>query len=131
MRLESGAILLAFALAAAPVFAQQKSATQPARSGFLKDYSKLKPAPDREGVLLYVNTSVKHRDFNKVMFRPVEVYVSPSTQYKGLEPDALKRMTDEFLASFKRALEPAYQVVSEPGPDVLQVRSAITGFQAV
>jgi hypothetical protein len=131
MRLESGAILLAFAFAAAPVFAQQKSAAQPVRSGFLKDYSKLKAAPDREGVLLYVNTSVKHRDFNKVMFRPVEVYVSPSTQYKGLEPDALKRMTDEFLASFKRALEPTYQVVSEPGPDVLQVRSAITGFQAV
>ena len=78
-----------------------------------------------------MNPAVKYRDFNKIMFRPVEVYVSPSAQYKGVAPDVLKRMTDEFLASFKRAVEPAYQVVAEPGPDVLQVRCGITGFQTV
>ena len=44
---------------------------------------------------------------------------------------ALKRMADSFLASFKRALEPQYQVVSAPGPGVFRIRGAITGVQLV
>jgi hypothetical protein len=61
----------------------------------------------------------------------VEVYLAPNPDYKGLQPDALKAMTDSFLAAFKKALEPEYQVVTTPGPDVLRVRSAITNLQAV
>ncbi|MGZ8267748.1 MAG: DUF3313 domain-containing protein [Burkholderiales bacterium] len=131
-RTACGLLAVVFTLGLAPALAQSeaKSAARPANSGFLGDYSKLKAAPDREGVMLYVDRSVKYRGYTKVMFRPVEVYVSPSAEYKGVQPDVLKRMTDEFLASFKRALEPGYQIVSESGPDVLQVRCAITGFQA-
>ena len=129
--------LLAFALTAAhaqsqpPSQAQAQKGSEPVRSGFLGDYSQLKPAPDREGVLLYVNPSAKAGQYKKVMFRPMEVYVSQSSEYKGVQPDALKRMTDEVLASFKRALTPGYELVTAPGPDVLEVRSAITGVQPV
>ena len=131
MRVQTSAMLLALAIAAMPALAQEKKApTEPLHSGFLTDYSKLKSASDRDGVLLYVDPGMNGRGYSKVMFRPVEIYVAPSTEYRGVQPDALKRMSDQFLGSFKRALEPGYQIVNEPGPDVLQVRSAITGFQA-
>ena len=42
-----------------------------------------------------------------------------------------KRMTDAFLDSFKRALTPGYEIVTAPGPGVLEVRTAITGVQPV
>jgi hypothetical protein len=65
------------------------------------------------------------------MFDPVEVHITPSPEYKGVQPDALKRMTDAFQAAFRKALEPTYQVVTKPGPGVLRVRTAITGVQPV
>jgi hypothetical protein len=110
---------------------ETKGAQQPRYSGFLQDYSKLKAAPDREGVMLYVNPAIKSHAYTKVMFQPVEVYVSPSAEYKGIQPDAMKRMTDAFLDSFKRALTPGYEIVTAPGPGVLEVRTAITGVQPV
>jgi hypothetical protein len=63
------------------------------------------------------------------MFEPVQVYLTPNPDYKGVQPDALKRMTDGFLDSFRGALTPSYQLVHEAGPDVLRVRTAITGVQ--
>jgi hypothetical protein len=127
------ALALALAVFATPGYTQNetKGAQQARYSGFLQDYSKLKAAPDREGVMLYVNPAIKSHAYTKVMFQPVEVYVSPSAEYKGIQPDAMKRMTDAFLDSFKRALTPGYQVVTAPGPGVLEVRTAITGVQPV
>jgi hypothetical protein len=127
------AVAMVLAMAATPAYTQTdtKAPPGPQYSGFLQDYAKLKAAPDREGVMLYVNPSMKSRAHTRIMFHPVEVYVSPSAEYKGIQPDALKRMTDEFLASFKRALTPGYEIVTAPGPGVLEVRTAITGLQTV
>jgi hypothetical protein len=128
MKLRACAVTLALALAIAPSFAQTQ---QPASSGFLADYSKLQPATDREGVRSWVDRSADFRQYSKVMFHPTVVVITPGPDYKGIQPDALKRMTDDFSAAFKKALSPAYQIVNAPGPDVLQVRLAITGVQPV
>ncbi|MBC7940242.1 MAG: DUF3313 domain-containing protein [Chitinophagaceae bacterium] len=103
--------------------------TKPAESGFLKDYSQLAAAKDREGIWMFVDKSTDYRSFTKVMFDPVEVILAPNPDYKGVQPDALKRMTDNMLASFTKALQPDYTVVASPGPDVLRVRLALTGVQ--
>lgn len=122
--------LLTLALAVGPASAQDKAAPKPQYSGFLTDYSKLQPAADREGVQLFLDRSRDYKAYTKVMFDPVEVYLTPNPDYKGLQPDALKRMTDVFLTSFKKALGSDYQVVDAVGPGVLRVRAAITGVQA-
>jgi hypothetical protein len=121
-------LALVLVLGMASAFAQTQ---QPANSGFLADYSKLQPATDREGVRSWVNRSVDYRSYSKIVFHPTVVVITPGPDYKGVQPDALKRMADAFTASFKSALSPAYQIVNEPGPDVLQVRLAITGVQPV
>ena len=131
MRLAGAVVVLALTLACGPLLAQSQQAatSQSVNSGFLSDYSKLKPAKDREGVRTWIERSGQARSYSKIMFRPVEVVLVPNPDYKGVRPDALQRMTDQFADTFKKALAPTYQVVNEPGPDVLQVRLAITGVQ--
>lgn len=99
-------------------------------SGFLGDYSQLKPAADREGVLIFIDRSADYRPYKKVMFDPVQLYVTPNPESPEIPRDELQRMSDGLVRSFTMALEPEYQVVTQPGPDVLRVRTAITGIQA-
>ena len=61
--------------------------------------------------------------------RSGQVFLTPNPDYKGMQPDAMKRMTDAFRMEFVGALASGYQVVNQPGPDVLRVRIAITGVQ--
>jgi hypothetical protein len=130
MRSPCPVVLLALTLGFASALAQsqQQSASESVNSGFLSDYSKLRPAKDREGVRVWGNRP-DFKGHTKIMFRPTEVVLAPNPDYKGVQPDALKRMTDQFTGAFKQALAPTYQIVNEPGPDVLQVRLAITGVQ--
>jgi hypothetical protein len=118
-------------LVAAALLAGCASTTPPTQTGFLGDYSQLKPAPDREGVMLYVDQSADLRPYTKLYFDPVQVLASAGPEQPPLPPDVLQRIGGQFQASLQHELQPAYQVVSAPGPDVLRVRSAITGIQAV
>jgi hypothetical protein len=59
------------------------------------------------------------------------VWVSPTSECMGASPDVLKRRTDNFTGSFKKALQPGYTLVDKPGPDVLHIRLAITSINLV
>ena len=100
-------------------------------SGFLSDYSKLQPAADNPKTRLWVDKSFDFKPYTKILLDPVEVWVSPTSEYKGASPDALKRMSDNFSASFKKALQPGYQLVDKAGPDVLHIKLAVTGINLV
>lgn len=105
------------------------SGTAARGSGFLGDYSQLRPAPDREGVMLYIDRSRDMRTYNKVMFDPVQVYATPGPDAAELSPAVRQRLNANMLASFRKALEPQYQVVNRPGPGVLRIRTALTGIE--
>jgi len=128
MRIYANAVVFASLLSVSIAWADDKPVEN---SGFLNDYSKLQPAKDREGVLVFINKTADYSEYTKIMFEPVQVYLTPNPDYKGVQPDVLKRMTDGFLDSFRRSLTPAYQLVHESGSDVLRVRTAITGVQMV
>jgi uncharacterized protein DUF3313 len=119
-----GALSLVLALLAGPTAAQQSS-------GFLADYSQLAPSPDNPNVSLWISKDFDFKPYHQVMLDPVEVWVSPTSEYKGASPDALKGIADRFTSSFKRALQPGYQLVNKPGPAVLHIRLAVTGLNLV
>jgi hypothetical protein len=116
-----GALLFVLALLAGPVGAQQNS-------GFLTDYSKLAPAADNPKLSLWISQEFDFKPYHQVMLDPVQVWVSPTSEYKGVSPDAIKGIADRLTSSFKRALQPGYQLVNKPGPGVLHIRLAITGL---
>jgi hypothetical protein len=99
-------------------------------SGFLGNYSQLKPAPDREGALVYLDRSQDLRGYNAVMFDPVQVIVTPGPDAAQLDPAVRQRLSDDVLNAFRKELSPAYTVVTAPGPNVLRIRTAITGIEA-
>lgn len=114
----------------APSAGVKKVAAGSEFSGFLKDYSALKPnAKLGNEILTYVNLDqAKHlRRYVAVTVDPVEVYLSADAN-----PDKFQARAGESLARyFQRALEKsigdAFPIVEQPGPLVLRLRSAIVG----
>ncbi len=99
----------------------------PSNSGFLTDYSRLRPVDGKEGVQRYVDRTVDWRPYSKLYIEPVQIVVSSDPEaYKGVQPDVLKRMADSFKTAFVNSVTPAYQIVNAPAADALQVRLAIT-----
>lgn len=95
-------------------------------TGFLSDYSQLKPEAENSKALKYVNPQADLKKYNKIQLEKIIVWLKEDADYKGIDPDAFKAMTDYFREALVRELGTEYPVVNEPGPDVLRVRLAIT-----
>jgi Protein of unknown function (DUF3313) len=76
---------------------------------------------------LWIGKEFDFKPYRQVMLDPVEVWVSPTSEYKGASPDALKGVADRLTSSFKKALQPGYQLVDKSGPGVMHIRLAVTG----
>lgn len=98
-------------------------------SGFLDDYSQLRPDPDRPGAMRYEAPGVNLGRYTKILVTPIELLYAPDSPHKNISPDELKTITDAFYATLVDELEPAYPVVDRPGEDVLAARIAITGVR--
>ena len=70
--------LFALALAASWSLAQANPPPT-APSGFLGDYSQLRPASDREGVMLFLDKTRSYRAYTKVMFEPIVIVLTPGS----------------------------------------------------
>jgi hypothetical protein len=104
-------------------------ATDAEVSGFLSDYSKLQAVEGNTSAKTYTDSSVDFSKYSKLYFRPSEIMITPNPEYKGMQPDTFKRMTDNLDSAFKNAVMGKFEVVGAPGPDVLTVRLAISGVQ--
>jgi hypothetical protein len=98
----------------------------PKYSGFLSDYSKLAPDPDGSGAEEYINPAADAKKYNKILLEKIMVSLKDNEQYKAVDPDVLKAMSDYLHDAIVRELGDAYQIVNEPGPGVERVRVAIT-----
>jgi hypothetical protein len=76
-----------------------------------------------------VGGAAKLRNYDTVLIEQPEIFLHPDSKYKGLKPDALKRLADDFASSIIAELEPAYAITDEAGPSVLHVRWALTNLE--
>jgi hypothetical protein len=95
------------------------------RVGFLTGYERLKPLPDGSGLLCWRSADTNLKQFDKVMFERIQVYLSPGSA-KPVDPTDLKMLIDYFHKSLVTAIKPVAQVVDKTGAGVLQVRIALT-----
>jgi hypothetical protein len=98
-------------------------------SGFLGDYSQLKAGPEGGVAKLYMKEGVDFKKYTKVMCDEVRFYLKADAANKGISADEMKELSDKFHRAFIDAVGPAYPLVTEPGPDVLRVRAAITDLE--
>ncbi len=99
----------------------------PSQSGFLADYSGLKPDKHGNAGLLWAEKQgFDWKRYRKVMLDPVVVYYHPQAASKAIQPDELAKLASYFREAVVAELGTAYPVVTTPAPDVLRIRAAIT-----
>jgi hypothetical protein len=111
--------------------AKQQAANSRPVSGFLGDYSGLVPDAKNGDLLLYEKDLNALKKYNKFILNPVTIYLLPEARDRGIDPDDLERLakyfhdavTDEVTKSGR------YQIVTTPGPDVLELNVAITNVE--
>jgi len=99
------------------------------KSGFLQDYSQLKPGGDDQAALVYIKPGINLKPYTKLMFERVRVLLSDKADYQALDPVLLKELTDYYQNAIFNAVKGGYEIVDQPGPGVLRVRVAITQLQ--
>ncbi|UCC29394.1 MAG: DUF3313 domain-containing protein [Phycisphaerales bacterium] len=104
-------------------------AQKTAYSGFLGDYSKLRPSPEVEDALYYQTPGKSLKDYDKFMIDPVLVHFAPNAKGTALDPAKLKKVTDYVYDEAAKALAERYTVVTAPGRGVLRLRAALTDIK--
>jgi len=95
-------------------------------SGFLQDYSTLAPGPKNGISKRFIKQGVDFKKYRKIMLDSVVFFLADDAEYKGINAEDMKEISDMFNKAVLDALGPDYPFVADPGPDVLRVRVAIT-----
>ncbi|PMU92039.1 MULTISPECIES: DUF3313 domain-containing protein [unclassified Pseudomonas] len=106
--------------------------TQPDEySGFLSDYSRLKPAKSPSGVevLRWVDPKLDMRRYNAVYIEPTQFYPRPQATAK-IPESTLRGINDYFNQALKREVGKSLPLAQGPGAGVLVVRAAITAVSS-
>ena len=112
------AICLLLLVLAAPAFAQF--------SGFLENYPPLEPLDGVANLLVWKASDVE-APYGAIYFDPPELFLDPNSEYRGFQPDVVRALSDTLLEILQTsASEMGHEVVEEPGPNVLRVRTALT-----
>jgi hypothetical protein len=98
-------------------------------SGFLKDYSALKPSSNIEDALTYVSTDAQKnlRSYFAIVVDPIEVYIATDVDEGKISEASRKALTNYFEHALNKAVSDAFPVVEAPGPLTLRLRAALVG----
>jgi hypothetical protein len=96
-------------------------------SGFLKDYSLLKPAESPSGapVMRWIDPDLKPAAYTQVYIEPSQFYPKPQPT-QVISAQTLQSITRYFDSALKRELGKNMTLAQGPGPNTLIVRPAIT-----
>lgn len=100
-------------------------------SAFLGEYSKnLKPGSEEGGPkMIWIDKSVNFTKYKKVMVDYVIFSFADDSEYKGIDANTMKEIADAASLALVTRIQQDFPVVSQPGPDVLRVRTAITDLR--
>ncbi len=99
------------------------------KSGFLQDYTLLKPDDSMKAVnWLYVNEKVDYSTYNKIMLDDLVFFVSKDADYKGFEANELADLGKAFQQAIVMNLSGVYEFTDTPGPGVMRIRIAVTNL---
>ena len=98
-------------------------------SGFLGNYSKLQSIPGKPGEWEYVRPGTNWYPYDKILMRPMEVWINPKAEHVAIQPQTYTQIEDTIRQIVTQAFssDGAYQVVNTPGPGVLVFHYALTG----
>lgn len=96
-------------------------------SGFLGDYSELRPGGGGRARLVYLDPAVDFSPYERVIVEPVVVWKSEEERFAGISPAQREALAREFQAELERAFAQEFTIAGgDPGPGTLRVRNALT-----
>lgn len=95
-------------------------------SGFLTDYTSLRPSPDDSGAWSYRKPGVNFKGYTHIILDPLVIWPSQHSEYGGVDALTAWKLALAFQESMSRALAGGYVIVKNPGPGVLRLRAALT-----
>ena len=100
-------------------------------SGFLSNYSNLKPHPTDEGFLVYTNPNRDLSDYSRFYVQHVVVYFSGESVKRGIDPTKINELSEYLRNQIIRALEDKYTLVGfgQRQPGTLSIEIAITDLK--
>ena len=101
-------------------------------SGFLQDYSKLSPDPERPGVRSYRLATADFDAYDKLMLWDIEFFLHPESEYKGVSSKKLTAVAGEFQTYLEEGLVLRREMVNEivAGEKTLVLRIAVSNVYA-
>jgi len=111
----------------------KKIAAGQEHSGFLKDYSALKPNPNLDAdALTFVSTDAQKnlRGYLAIMVDPIDIYVATNADESKIPESSRAAVAKYFHHALVKAVSDAYPIVDAPGPLVLRLRAALVGIDA-
>lgn len=95
-------------------------------SGFLQNYPSFEKG--MHGVdKRYLKEGVDFSKYKKIMMDEVVFFFKQDADYKGIHPDEIKELSQEFHKAFIEAL--GDRLTDTPGPDVARMRLAVTDLE--
>ena len=100
-------------------------------SGFLKDYSLLKQEQDSASspVQRYINPKLSSGSYKKIIIDPV-VYFPEAQPSEKVDAETLAEIKSYLTDTLRQKVGDQIPLVDQPGPGVVQMRTAITGVAA-
>lgn len=123
-------VLVVFGAALALSVVSCASTPKKGEGGFLNGYVKnLQPGPEGGVKERWLKPGVDFSKYSKVMLDGVVFYFDKNSEDKGVDPTQMKEMADAFDKDLVEALKDKYPIVTEPGPDVVRIKIALTGIK--
>jgi hypothetical protein len=121
------AVVMGFALVTSVISC---ASTSGSKSTFLGEYAKdLQPGPQGGVKERWLRSGVNPAKYNKVILEHVVFFFADDSQYKGIDTSELNQLAEQFDLAIVNALKGSYPIVTEPGPDVVRIRIAITDLK--
>ena len=99
-------------------------------SGFLDDYTLLRPGDANELKLVYRNPEAKWSSYRSVLLEPVTLWRSGRKSLGPVPEEDLLRLVSDFQDAVRRRLGEGFRFVDKPGPGVMRIRLGITDAKA-
>jgi hypothetical protein len=133
MAMVMGIALMGFFISCASTGTQMKASEEAVqhKTGFLHGYyEKLQPGKaEGDPKLMWIKPGVDYTKYKKVMVDYVVFAFAKDSEYKGIDATELKKIGDVASKALVDALKKEFPVVSEPGPDVIRIRTAIVDLK--
>jgi len=98
-------------------------------SDFIENMPELTQDPDRSGAMIWLKPGLDRSGYTRVMIEPITIFISPDSEYKGLDANNLKTLADGFQEAITKTLEPEVPVVNQGGKGVLYVKAALSNVK--